>query len=189
MNLSAESNKNLNLLDQNSGSQKESEQHKVQFNDGFELRGSKLNVSLSQEDVESARSGEPILPTLVAKDVKKMLYPYIQDKNPISLNDRELIDRHTKIFGYIPNLHSVTYMKTRLAKLKQLVTGDCTTKQKYLKEMYSLERDLVQRKRSLNLTESTKLGINYELKKKKSNDFLLTQQVDHARYDRLYHQQ
>ena len=43
---------------------------------------------------------------LVDMQSAKIIIPYLQDKNPVGPQDREEVQRHAQIFGYIPNLNS-----------------------------------------------------------------------------------
>ena len=84
------------------------------------------------------------------------------------MTDRELVDRHARIFGYPPNLNSINYISGRIKKLSELIKGDSLKSNNYIGEMKELMLKINDNSKELDFGTLTTAKRSIELRKRKS---------------------
>ena len=78
------------------------------------------------------------------------------------------MNRHARIFGYPPNLNSITYISGRIKKLSELIKGDSLKSDNYIEEMRDLMLKINESNQELDLGTRETVKRSIEISKKKS---------------------
>ena len=59
----------------------------------------------------------------IGKHYMKTILPFLKEKSPISFDDYNLLKRHEKIFGIVPDIKSDKYITNRIHNLNVKITS------------------------------------------------------------------